>query len=75
MVAQSFDILMQQIRRVTVIIAGNVQEEDVSKSTRLKTAMLLEQKIESKVQSEIEGSSDKSGSQGHWNWPSSSILE
>ena len=41
----------------------------MSKSTLLKTAMLLEQNIERKVQSEMEGSSDKSGSQGHWNWP------
>jgi hypothetical protein len=42
--------------------SGSVQEEAVSKTT-----MNLDQKIESKDQSEIEDVSDKSGNQGHWN--------
>ena len=47
--------------------SGSVQEEAVSKPTMSKTTMQLEQKIESKDQSEIEDVSDKSGMQGHWN--------
>jgi hypothetical protein len=49
--------------------SGSVQEETVSEPTMSKTTMQLEQKIESKDQSEIEDVSDKSGSQGHCNWP------
>ena len=51
---------------------GNVQEESVSKSTLSKTDILLEQKIESKVQSEIEVytvepyNSDPPGWTEHW---------
>ena len=49
--------------------SGSVQEETVSESTMSKTTMQLEQKIENKNQSGIDDVSDKSGSQGHWNWP------
>jgi hypothetical protein len=42
--------------------SGSFQEEVVSKTTMLKTTMMLEQTIESKVQSEIVDVSDKSGS-------------